>query len=717
MDVIDSDIMQILDQLSSTHNFRDVDAAHRTRVYAKRFTARFRDVEDLSVPLREAAMLALQFPGSFLPREPGETLAGRIVYPCVGISPEPCGFGWYFDFEGVRRWLSHPDCGEKERTEWETLMSFWQERVTHAKCRAAYPEEIVSVLPSDKWTEEKGVGFPLYRIAGTVLNYEPLCRRGLDGLEAELTSADDFSVAGREVLSVFRSSLRFYGLEPLEHRPPQTLEEAIQLIWRWSLHAGSWNYGRLDVVLGPFLQRDLANGTLTEEKALDVLCEFWRIICAYSNQYNNRIIIGGRGRSDEAAADAFGLLAIEATRRVRLNQPQLSLRFYRGQNPSLWERAITAIGEGCTFPMLYNDDINISAVAAAHGVTEETAQGYMPFGCGEYVLGPGSVASPNGVINLLKALEDALGDGEGFADFEEVWLAYQAVVDRNVKALARQQKIEYEVTARECSFIFTSLLSPGCVQKKAMLLSGGAWHLGGTLESYGNINTANSLLTIRELVYVQKQFTLPKMVRALHANYVGHEELLGHCRALVKYGNDEALSDEMASKVHQHICTVTRKQAARVGLDSYLVVSINNWANVVFGRHVGASADGRLAGEAMANANNPAPGTDIRGVSAFLNSLSTLDPSIHAGAVQNMKFGKEWFSGDARPKFEALLRTYFQRGGTQAMVTVVSRDDLEAAIREPEKWGHLMVRMWGFSIRFVELPPDAQREVLARTLH
>jgi pyruvate-formate lyase len=64
-----------------------------------------------------------------------------------------------------------------------------------------------------------------------------------------------------------------------------------------------------------------------------------------------------------------------------------------------------------------------------------------------------------------------------------------------------------------------------------------------------------------------------------------------------------------------------------------------------------------------------------------------------------------------------LLRTYFQRGGTQAMITVVSRDDLEAAMREPEKWGHLLVRMGGFSIRFVELPPDAQREVLARTLH
>ncbi|MFP4261513.1 MAG: glycine radical domain-containing protein, partial [Opitutales bacterium] len=93
-----------------------------------------------------------------------------------------------------------------------------------------------------------------------------------------------------------------------------------------------------------------------------------------------------------------------------------------------------------------------------------------------------------------------------------------------------------------------------------------------------------------------------------------------------------------------------------------------------------------------------------------------MDPSIHAGAAQNMKFTKEWFTPGLRPKFEALLRTYFANGGTQAMITVVSREDLEAAMAEPEKWGHLLVRVGGFSIRFIDLPHDARMEVLHRTL-
>ena len=94
-----------------------------------------------------------------------------------------------------------------------------------------------------------------------------------------------------------------------------------------------------------------------------------------------------------------------------------------------------------------------------------------------------------------------------------------------------------------------------------------------------------------------------------------------------------------------------------------------------------------------------------------------LDPTLHAGSVQNMKFTKDWFKPSTRPKFDALLRAYFAKGGTQAMITVVSRQDLEAAMEAPEDWSHLMVRVGGFSIRFVDLPRDAQREVLSRTLH
>lgn len=136
----------------------------------------------------------------------------------------------------------------------------------------------------------------------------------------------------------------------------------------------------------------------------------------------------------------------------------------------------------------------------------------------------------------------------------------------------------------------------------------------------------------------------------------------------------------------------------------------------MIGMQTPASPDGRKAFTYMNPGNNPVGGADKNGVTAFLNSLLKPDPSIHAGAVQNMKFSKELFSKN-RPMLEALLRTYFEKGGAQAMLTVVSRGDLEDAILHPENYQNLIVRVGGFSERFVNLPPETQREILSRTLY
>ena len=116
------------------------------------------------------------------------------------------------------------------------------------------------------------------------------------------------------------------------------------------------------------------------------------------------------------------------------------------------------------------------------------------------------------------------------------------------------------------------------------------------------------------------------------------------------------------------------------------------------------------------NGNAPSSGNDRKGITAMLNSIAKPAPAIHAGAVQNMKFSRELFT-TRRAQLEALLATYFARGGAQAMITVVCRDDLERAMAEPEKYRHIFVRVGGFSARFVDLPRDVQLEILQRTLY
>jgi|CZKI01.1.fsa_nt_gi pyruvate-formate lyase len=730
-------------------------------------TAAFRAHEHDSPVTRELAVLSSQFPSSFEPIEDGDLIAGRIRYPLVSFGPEPGGLGYACLAGQIRSVVTERGLDEAARAEAEELIAFWEARTTESKTRAAYPPALAAALPSDAWTSDSGAAFPLYRMAGTVLDYAKLLRLGLGGLDAEVAARvagaepaqREFLEGLRAALRLVAASLRHYAAqsrslaadcgddareaelkviasscEAVAQRAPATFHEAIQLAWIYALISGTWNYGRVDDWLGPFLARDLDARLLTEETATETICSWWRLMKAYENQFNNRVIIGGRGRADGDASDRFALLAMEATRRVCLNQPQLSLRFYKGQNPALMARALDVIGEGCTFPILYNDDVNIPAVARAFGVQETEAAQYTPYGCGEYVLAHRSVGTPNGVVNLAKCLELALHDGwdpvarrqagprtgnvAGFASFEGVWRAYAAQLEHFVAALAEQERIEYDVAGREAPFLFLSALYDDCIARAMPIFSGGVRHLGGTNETYGNTTAADALLAIEHVVFRDRAVTLPRLVAALDANFAGpdYEALRQRLLTVPKYGNDDDAADAMAQRVHEHACGLTRAQAARVGLDSYLVVVINNHANTILGRTTAASADGRRACERLANGNNPTPGADRSGVTAFLNSLVKLDPGIHAGTVQNMKFSGGLFRRH-RAKLEALLRAYWAGGGTQAMITVVSRADLESAMREPENWGHLMVRVGGFSIRFVELPRDVQIEIISRTLY
>ncbi|MCG6926562.1 MAG: hypothetical protein LJF30_14785 [Acidobacteria bacterium] len=711
------------------------------------FTEAHRALAGVSAAAREAACLAAQFPAILLPIEDADLVAGRYRHAPIGFSPEPGGFGYYCDEDAMRR--AAVGASEATREEVDEALTYWRGQTTSQKVRSAFGPALAAALPSDDWCGVPGIAFPLYRLAGVFLDLEKLVGLGLPGLRAEVEAAGERG-AGREwvagmagALDVVGESCRFYAgqarelaehaesergvdllemAESLDHvvaAPPETLRQALQLAWIYTLVAGVHNYGRMDVVFGPFLARDLESGRLDEEQALALLESLWRLMAARRTVYNGRVVIGGAGRSDPGPADRFARLALEATRRVNEIEPQLTFRFDRDTDPGLMKVAYDVIGAGRTFPMLYNDDVNVPAVESAFGVPREEAEQYVPLGCGEYVLEHRSLGTPNGVINLLEGLNHAIHDGrgvEGCATFEDLWDAYRARVEPRVAALAEQEALTYRVLAGEAPMLLPGLLFDDCLQRGRPLLEGGARYLGGTLETYGNISVSDSLGAIRDVVFERGLVTPTRLVEALAADFEGFEHERRLLREAPKYGNDDDRADAMAVRVHEHVCRVTAAQAARVGLDSYLVVIINNHANSVLGRHTGASADGRRAGEPMSNGNNPASGNDRAGVTAFLRSLLKLEPSLHAGAVQNMKFGREMF-GPRRPKLEALLGTYFDEGGAQAMITVVGREDLEAAMREPEKWGHLMVRVGGFSARFVELSPTVQREILERTLN
>lgn len=737
---------------------------------AERFTEIYQASRDMPPALREARCLAAQYPAALTPIQAQDRFAGRMQLGLVGFaSKNETGFGYWCHTEELSDVMQDAERSEADRQLAARLYAYWDQERSCARTRAAFPPEMEAALPYDD-LDKPGVGFPLYRMAGWVLDYDKLMRLGIPGLKKEAQQHLEVSRQAQneemaalysgmvQALDVLTVCAEHYAaeidkeleqpaleagraaqlgriktsLQAVGQHAPATMHEALQLAWLYSLVSITMDYGRMDDYIGPFYAADLAAGRITEEEAVEDLTSLWGMIADTAETVHGRVMIGGKGRKHEAEADAFALLAMEASRRVKRSIPQLSLRLYDGCNPRLLERALDVLGEGRTFPILYWDEVNVPSVQRAFGVPENEAVDYFPFGCGEYVLGHRSFGTPNGVINLLKALELAIfngvdvltgrqlgpqtGDSRCFASFDELYEAYLKQCAYFFEYLAWQEELEYRIAGGEASYLLQSMLYDDCMSRGKGLFSGGIRYLGGTVETYGNISTADSLYAIKTMVYDQKQVDMETLQEAMQSDFAGFEALQKKLSALPKFGNDDEAADDMAARMHQDVCRVIREQGAKTSLASYLAVLINNDHNVRLGHAIGASADGRQAWAPMSNANGPTADNDVQGITALLNSMTKLRTDVHAGSVQNMKFSKNMFR-EKRLMVKAILETYFASGGSQAMLTVVDRGELEQAMKEPEKYQNLFVRAGGYSGRFVSMSRDVQLDILKRTLY
>ena len=144
-----------------------------------------------------------------------------------------------------------------------------------------------------------------------------------------------------------------------------------------------------------------------------------------------------------------------------------------------------------------------------------------------------------------------------------------------------------------------------------------------------------------------------------------------------------------------------------------------NVSNIASGKITAATPDGRRAGEPLSDAASPTYGADKLGPTAVINSVSKPDYTCsEVGSVINQKYNPVLFEGDERmKKMAALVKTYFQKGGQEIQINIVDANTLRDALQHPEKHAGLMVRVSGFSARFVELDRAVQLDIIARTEH
>jgi len=688
------------------------------------FTNVYKQYKDAPLPIREAMCYQAQYPALLTPVKAEDLFAGRgsigrITYMgsvwWMGTPAHTPEFpvegkqgGYCFDFTAKYS----PNFSTEERAQLSELHNFWLHETSmskthaHTKCR-------------------DGVGFLFAN------DLDKLVSKGFPGLKQDVAAMPDgdFKTGLLLVLETMIDVCQYYktcaqevgndfvakNLEAIINHAPKTLAEALQLILIFELltHEKHYELCRPDVALGDIYTHQLENGELSEEEAVKLLCGFYQMIFEYGEKTVCRFIMGGKYRRNPKNADNFIIPALKAEAQHKKVIPQVSIRHYKGFDPTILKLAYDTINETGTFPTLYNDDAIIPGVAEAFDVSYEDAKKYYPLGCGEFILAHHSPAILIAGWDVPRMADTAMR-GSNATTYDELYSAVLAQMQLEANALAEYHMLVCKKHNEDSAFLAGSLLTYDCIERNKPLFDSGVRYNGACVMAHGFSNAADGLAAIKKLVFEEKKYTLQEIITALNANFVGYETLHNDLKNVPKFGNDNDATDSIIVRLWKDMSIAAKKAGKEVGFEFFTVSSVNP-GGYWMGWGMGATADGRLAQQAYAIGNAPTAGVDKSGLTAMMNSVLKTDPA-NGGSVTNIKLSREFFTKE-RVKFEALFDTYWASGGLQANITIVSKGDLEAAMKEPEKYPHLIVRIGGWSARFIDLDDFTQKEILKRTLH
>ena len=227
-------------------------------------------------------------------------------------------------------------------------------------------------------------------------------------------------------------------------------------------------------------------------------------------------------------------------------------------------------------------------------------------------------------------------------------------------------------------------------------------------------NTADALTAIKLAVYDLKICTSAELIDALKANFEGYEELQRKLLALPKYGQENKTADRIAAR---HVTDLNRAYSSYVNLfggNGKLVLLTFVWAPTC-GAILGATPDGRKAGVPVAHSVTPQSSSMTKGITAAINSCTSLPFELFSGGASAM-----WDLDPclATPEIvSSLFTSFFEQGGHIFQGNVTDVEELKKALEAPEQYKHLIVRVGGYSARFVTLRRDLQDDIINRMRH
>jgi pyruvate formate-lyase/glycerol dehydratase family glycyl radical enzyme len=521
----------------------------------------------------------------------------------------------------------------------------------------------------------------------------------------------------------------------------------------------SFSFGRFDQYIYPYYRRDLEEGRLTKEKALEIITHFFimtnsinkvrpwdhtQYSCGYP-LYSN-LMVGGMKSDGTDGTNDISYLCLEAMNLSRLPEPNLSVRFWEQTPHSLLLDSARLIRKGFGMPSVFCDEVVIPAMMTLD-LDLETARDYASMGCVETAI-PGKWghrATGMTYINFGKVFELVLNNGvdpasgiqlirlngkEGrevsYHTYEELWSAWKRAL-KYYFDLAVQCDL---VCDRSLKFHdadpFASSLIDCSLERGKTLKNGGAKYDYVSQSNIGPSTVGDSLAAVKKLVFDEKVLTMDELKKALDSNFEGEEgaRIRQLCRKAPKFGNDDDYVDHIVADVYEsYLELLPGYRTDRAGRGpigcGYTMSTSNITSYVPNGFDVGATPDGRLAGKPLNEGASPCLGADREGPTAVMNSMSKLpNDKIAGGQLLNMRFYPGALEGDDNlEKFTSFIKTGRLKKIFHNQFNIVDSKVLKAAKENPEEYPDLMVRVAGYCALFNTLMPEAQDAIIERTEH
>jgi formate C-acetyltransferase len=535
---------------------------------------------------------------------------------------------------------------------------------------------------------------------------------------------------------------------------PRNFWEALQMYW--FVHLGTitelngWDAmspGHLDQHLAPFYEKDLAGNVLDRERAKELIECLWikfnnhpappkvGVTALESGTYNDftNINIGGLKVDGSDGVNEVSYIMLEAVDELHLLQPGSNVQISHKTPNRFLKAAARVIRKGYGYPSVFNADEVIMEQIRTGKTLEDAREGGCSgcietgaFGKEAYIL--------TGYLNVPKILELALnngtdpvsgqavglqtGDPKAFNCFDDLYDAFVKQLNYMVDLKIKINNYIERMYAKYAPAPFLSVVIADCIAKGKDYYSGGPRYNTNYIQCCGIGTVTDSLSAIKKHVFETKTVLMDDLLAALEDNFAGQKAL--RLRLLNKtpfFGNDDDTADALMQRVYADLFAAIDGKPNTKGT-TYHLNMLSTTCHVYFGKMLGASANGRLAGLPISDGTSPSHGADRNGPTAVIKSLAKMDQVKSGGTLLNQRFLPDVLKDeDGIEKLCHLIRTYFNLNGHHIQFNIVDSATLRKAQQTPDDYRDLLVRVAGYSDYFVDLDVDHQEEIIARTQH